>query len=96
MRKPRIGDVVEVHWDDSESVALGWGTRSSYATNVAAPQTYRTAGYWLGRAGGRVMVASSACPRNGHVNHVMAIPSACVRSLVVLGRATRRTRKALR
>jgi hypothetical protein len=95
MRKPRIGDVVEVLWEDSESVACGWSKRSDYAGHVATPQAYRTAGYWMGRSAGRVMIAASADPRGGTINHVMAIPVSCITETRVLGRAAKRTRKAL-
>lgn len=87
---------MEVHWEDSESVAMGWRPRTEYARHVASPQSYRTVGYWMGSAGGRVMVATSADPRSGSVNHMMAIPRRCIRATLVVGRAGKPMRKALR
>ncbi len=95
-RGPRIGDVVEIEWLDSEHIALGWRPRREYLEAATAPQAYRTAGYWLSDRGGHVLVALSVDPANGQVTHAMAIPSPAVARITVLGRARRRTRRALR
>lgn len=96
MRLPRVGDVVEVHWNDSESIQLGWSPRSAYKAAAARPQGYRTSGYYLGKAKGRTLIGLSVDPVNQQANGVMAIPTCDIRDLQVLGRATKRTRKALR
>lgn len=87
--------MVEIHWNDSESIQLGWSQRSSYRAAAVRPQGYRTAGYYLGRAGGRTLIALSVDPVNRVVNGVMAVPTCDIRNLVVLDRATKRVRKAL-
>lgn len=95
MSRVRIGDVVEIHWNDSESIQLGWSQMSAYRAAAVRPQGYRTAGYYLGRARGRTLMALSVDPVNRVVDGVMAVPTCDIRSLVVLGRATKRMRKAL-
>jgi hypothetical protein len=49
VKKPRLGDVVEVEWEDSEHIGLGWRSTKTYAESAEAPQSYRTAGYFVGR-----------------------------------------------
>lgn len=87
--------MVEIHWNDSESIHLGWSPRDAYRSAAARPQGYRTAGYYLGRARGRTLIALSVDPVNRVVNGVMAVPTCDIRNLLVLGRATKRMRKAL-
>lgn len=94
-KPPRPGDVVEVVWIDSERLTLGWDTVKAYRKAAAHEQAYRTAGYWIGSVKGRTVVALSADPYNGTLSEVMSIPDVAVTSVTVLGRAARRTRKAL-
>ena len=93
-KPPRTGDVVEVEWRDSEHIALGWADAKSYRDAAKRPQSYRTAGYWIA-GGDQVLIALSVCPANGHITHAMSIPAVAVTKTQVLGRATRRVRKAL-
>ena len=98
-RGPRIGDVVEVEWRDSERIDVGWDRREKYVQHVKAAQTYRTAGYWMGRVkatdGEHVLICLNVDPSNGTVSHAMSIPSESVKAIGVLGRADKRIRKAL-
>ena len=96
MKRARRGDVVEVEWADSEHIALGWASTSAYVKAASAPQAYRTAGYWIGGATGHVLIALSIDPANRHITHAMSIPRAVIRKTTVLGRASKRVRKALR
>jgi hypothetical protein len=95
-RRPRLGDVVEVLWIDSATVELGWEARSTYLAAITVPASYRTAGYWLGRRRGIVAVALSLDPAHGLVTDAMSIPDVAVTRIRILGRARRRTRRALR
>jgi hypothetical protein len=95
LSKPRVGDVVEVRWLDSESVHLGWRSAKEYRRTIAHEQSYRTAGYWLA-GGDRISIALSISPANGHIDDAMSIPKACVIEVQVLGRSNKRVRKALR
>lgn len=95
-RRPRLGDVVEVLWIDSEHIALGWSPRSDYLEAIDAPQAYRTAGYWIGRRRRQTVVGLSLDPANGTMTHAMAIPDVAIARITVLGRARRRTRRALK
>ena len=95
-RRPRLGDVVEIHWRDSQSIDLGWRPRSEYLGTVRAPQAYRTAGYWLGRVAGMVTVVASVDPANQAVANAWTIPAVAIDRIRVLGRARRRTRRALK
>ena len=47
MVAPRVGDVVEVMWVDSEHIALGWSKVADYVSAAKHQSAYRTAGYWL-------------------------------------------------
>jgi hypothetical protein len=95
-KPPRHGDVVEVEWDDSEQIRLGWDTVKRYIKAADHPSAYRTAGYWIeGSKKGRVVIALSLDPFNGNVSDSMAIPAIAVTKVTVLGRADKRTRKAL-
>jgi hypothetical protein len=98
-KAPGIGDVVEVEWRDSERIDVGWDHRKKYVEHVEAVQSYRTAGYWMGRVkapdGEHVLVVLNVDPSNGTISHAMSIPSESVRAVQVLGRADKRTRKAL-
>lgn len=97
MKPPKHGDVVEVEWDDSEHIQLGWDTVKRYLRAADHPHAYRTAGYWLeGSTKDRAVIALSLDPFNGNVTHCMAIPATAIRKTTVLGRAHPRTRKALR
>jgi hypothetical protein len=96
MSRPRRGDIVEVLWRDSEHIALGWSATGRYLDAAGSPQSYRTAGYWLGKRGGSVVLALSCDPANRTVTHCMAIPATSVERTTVLGRARRRVRKALK
>ena len=96
MKPPRLGDVVEVQWLDSEHVALGWDTVSAYVKAIKAPQSYRTAGYYIVDTKEHLLVALSIDPANRHITHAMSIPVATVTKVTVLGRSTKRVRKALR
>lgn len=95
-KPPRHGDVVEVEWDDSEHIQLGWDTVKRYLKAADHPSAYRSAGYWIeGSKKDRAIVALSLDPFNGNVTHCMAIPASSVTKVTVLGRADKRTRKAL-
>lgn len=95
MKRPQTGDVVEVEWLDSEHIALGWAASGRYRDAAAAPQSYRTAGYYIGGVAGHVLVALSCDPSNSTITHCMSIPKVAVTGMKVLGRAAKRTRKAL-
>ena len=95
MKKPRVGDVVEVLWHDSEEIRLGWVAVAEYRAAVEHPSGYRTAGYWIGTSHDRTLIALSVDPFNGNVTGVMSVPSVAVFSIKVLGRADKRVRKAL-
>jgi hypothetical protein len=96
-KDPRHGDVVEVEWDDSEHIQLGWHTVKKYLAAADHPHSYRTAGYWIeGSKKGRAVIALSLDPFNGNVTHCMAIPSVAITRVTVLGRSNRRVRKALK
>lgn len=94
-KPPRRGDVVELEWLDSEHIALGWSPTRDYVKAAKAPQSYRTAGYFLAATGDRTLVALSIDPANRHVTHAMSIPTVVIQKAQVLGRANRRVRKAL-
>lgn len=94
-RKPRTGDVVEVEWLDSERINLGWASTKRYRNAAGRPTAYRTAGYLMAGVSGRTLVALSLDPSNGSVTEAMSIPSVAVTRVSVLGRAHKRTRKAL-
>lgn len=96
MGKPRIGDVVEVRWVDSEHIALGWERSSEYRHAAGRPSSYRTAGYWIGSIRGRTVIALSLDPASRHVTHAMSIPDVAITETQVLGRANKRVRKAIR
>jgi hypothetical protein len=76
---------VELVWDDSEQLQLGWDHREEYLRLAAEQSLHRSAGYWQGWAGKgrqrRAVVALSVAERSGRITEVMAIPAACVRSL---------------
>jgi hypothetical protein len=95
--KPQQGDVVEVHWDDSEHIQLGWAPVKAYMRAADHPHAYRSAGYWIeGSKKGRAVVALSLDPYSGNITHCMAIPATAITKVTVLGKAHKRTRKALR
>jgi hypothetical protein len=95
--KPQHGHDVEVEWDDSEHIQLGWDTVKAYMRAVDHPHAYRSAGYWItGSKKGRSVVALSLDPYNGNITHCMAIPATAITKVTVLGKAHKRTRKALR
>jgi hypothetical protein len=95
--KPKHGDVVEVEWDDSEHIQLGWETVRAYLRAADHPHAYRSAGYWIeGSKKGRAIVALSLDPYNGNVTHCMAIPATAISKVTVLGRSNARVRKALK
>lgn len=93
-RKPRIGDVVELRWQDSERLRLGWDKRREYLR--VAGSEYRTVGYWLGESKGHAVMASSISPGTHNVSDSSATPLGCVKSVRVLARTPRRMRKAIR
>lgn len=95
-RPPRTGDVVEAEWIDSEHIALGWAEVSRYVKAARHRQSYRTAGYWLYGDDSTVVVALSTDPFNRSATHVMSIPRCAITKIIVLGRADKRTRKALK
>ncbi len=95
-KPPRRGDIVEVQWIDSVSISLGWAAPTRYRTAAAAPQAYRTSGYWIDGPKGHVLVALSIDLANENVVQVMSIPRVAVTCIQVLGRASRRARRALR
>jgi len=95
VKPPRHGDVVELEWDDSEHIQLGWDSVKAYVDAADHPHAYRTAGYWIeGSEKGRTIIALAIDPFNGTITHVMAIPSVVVTKVTVLGRASKRVRKA--
>ncbi len=94
-KPPRIGDVVEVKWVDSEHIALGWSKLASYIAAAKHQSAYRTAGYWLFGNSRVVVVALSLDPYNGHATHAMSIPRQAVAEIQVLGRSNARVRKAM-
>lgn len=95
MKGPRVGDIVEVEWIDSERITLGWEGTKAYRKAATHPSAYRTAGYWLGEVNGRVVIALSADPFNGSVTEAMSIPTVAVTKTTVVGRAHKRVREAL-
>lgn len=95
-KKARRGDIVEVEWVDSEVITLGWASVKDYLAAVKPPQAYRSAGYFLAMTDEHVVLALSMDPSNGSVTQVMSIPKVAVTATQVLGRAHRRTRKALK
>ena len=95
-RKPRLGDVVEIDWLDSQALHFGWRAPSEYVEAVKEPQGYRTAGHWLGRHAGHALVVSSITVANRHVTEGFTIPASAIVKLRVLSRASKATRKALR
>lgn len=95
-RKPRVGDVVEIEWLDSEGLHLGWREPSEYVAAVKEPQAYRTSGHWLGRPAGHALVVSSIDVANRNVTQSFSIPASAIVKLRVLSRASKATRKALR
>jgi hypothetical protein len=94
--KPRRGDIVEVRWKDSERLNLGWASTARYLASAADPSTYLTAGYWVGRRAGSIVLALSCSPSNRLVNDSMAIPVCAVIRTTVVHRAKPRVRKALK
>lgn len=94
-RKPRRGDVIEVMWLDSERISVGWAATGRYIEAGSEPQAYRTAGYFIGKPKRHVLIALSVDPRNQLITDVMSIPKVAITQTRVLGRATRRVRKAL-
>ena len=94
-KPPRIGDVVEVMWVDSEQISIGWAAVAEYLDAAHHRSAYRTAGYWLIGDESVVAIALSMDPFNGHVTHVMSIPKCAVTHIQVLGRSNARVRKAL-
>lgn len=96
MKRARRGDVVEIEWLDSEHIALGWAATGEYLKAASAPQSYRTAGYFIAATGGHTLIGLSIDPANRTMTHAMSIPSVAVKRRTVLGRANRRVRKALK
>jgi hypothetical protein len=94
MKAPKLGDVVEAMWVDSEHIALGWVPVSKYVEAAKHPSAYRTAGYWLYGDSKVIAIALSLDPYNGHATHAMAIPRCAVTSIRVIGRSNARVRKA--
>lgn len=95
MSRPRRGDIVEVDWLDAERITLGWTTTTRYLDAAAEPSTYRTAGYWMGKRNDHVLIALSMSPTNRVICDMMTIPVPMVRTIRVLQRSRKRTRKAL-
>ena len=95
-KPPRLGDVVEILWIDSEHIALGWAPVPRYVSAARHRQSYRTAGYWLYGDEATVAIALSVDPFNKAATHVMSIPRVAVTNVSVLGRAAKKTRKALK
>lgn len=95
MRRPRVGDIVEVEWVDSERIDVGWARRKRYRSAAKAGFTYGTAGYWMG-GGERTCVGLSISPGNSSLTQLMSIPTVAVIRVHVLRRATKSTRRALR
>ena len=97
MKGPKHGDVVEVEWDDSEHIQLGWDTVKAYRKAADHPHAYRTAGYWIeGSKKGRAIVALSIDPFNGNITHCMCIPATAIAKTTVLGRTNRRVSRRLK
>jgi hypothetical protein len=94
-RKPRLGDVVEVEWLDSQHIDLGWSTVKDYIDAARQPQSYRTAGYFIEQRK-HLVVGLSLDPGNRQMTNAMSIPSKVVSSIKVLGRSNASVRKALR
>jgi len=93
--KPRTGDVVEVEWLDSEHIAIGWKHPREYVRAADVPQAYRSAGYLIDGTKDHVLIALSIDPANRTVTHCMSIPKVAVTATHVLGRGSRKVRKAL-
>jgi hypothetical protein len=94
MSKPRIGDVVELVWDDSERLRLGWDKRREYLR--VAGSEYRTVGYWLGKSKGMAVLTSSISPGTGSVSDSSATPLGCIKSVRVLARTPKAARKGIK
>lgn len=94
-RRLRRGDVVEILWRDSESLEIGWDEPSRYMKAARRNAGYRTSGYYLGSSGDVVVIVLSVNPETRKVATAWAIPTAAVLSVQRLGRAHRRTWRAL-
>lgn len=93
--KPRVGDIVAIDWLDSQSIRMGWAPVSEYVEAAKRPQSYHTAGYWLGKHAGHALVTISVDVPNRHVWQAATIPMVAIVKLRVLSRASKATRKAL-
>jgi hypothetical protein len=95
VKKPRLGDVVEVEWLDSQHIDLGWASVAEYIKAARRPQSYRTAGYFIEHRK-HLLIGLSLDPSNRLMTNAMSIPSKVVTSIKVLGRSNAKVRKALR
>jgi len=94
-RKPRLGDVVEVEWLDSQHIDMGWSPVADYIAAARQPQSYRTAGYFIEHRK-HLLIGLSLGPSTGRMTNAMSIPSKVVVRMKVLGRSNARVRKALK
>lgn len=77
------GTKVEVEWQDSERVTLGWATVETYAEALADRTVYRTCGYLMGSTPEYVLIALNRSD-SGLVGEAMVIPLVCITSIVWL------------
>lgn len=93
--KPVAGDIVEVMWDDSNQLLLGWTEASDY---VAAGGSIlcQTAGYYVGEHNGHVVICLSAVAHNRHTSQGISIPRVAIVSLTIIRKANKELAEALR
>lgn len=91
--KPRRGDVVRVVWVDSQHLNYGWREPSAYRADVGIDRHY-TAGFWMGRKRGHVIIAASTGTLD-KVSTVWSIPDGCVRRVRVIERSGKRIRRSV-
>ena len=84
MMRPRIGDVVEVQWNDT-CTRHGW-THEKETAEFANPIVCVSWGRLLARDKDVVRLASSYAAELGVYNRFEAIPAGCVKKISVLKR----------
>ena len=83
----RLGELVEVRWRDANTPE-GGGWESGLSARLSDPTLdIATAGYWLGKRGGYVMVCGDISRSEAHdlVGRQMNIPIGCVLGIRRLG-----------
>lgn len=82
-KKPKIGDMVLVEWLDAMGHSQ-WSDAKGFRLKLARCETL---GRLLSKNPESTVVASNRCLENDTIDHVMAIPTKCVKSLTRLSRA---------